>query len=188
MGKSSKGILAVMLAVFIWGSSYVVLKIGLEEIPPITFGLLRGIIASVFLYIIILFRKETKLLLKVLKKDLSSAFSLGLVGIFLFNIIQNYGIPKTTSSLASVLININPLFILILAVLFLKEKFSINKLIGLVVGFLGMGFIVLSGEDIKALTQSQSFVGNGLMIATAFIWAVYSVLNKKFSKNITLLY
>lgn len=181
MEDSTKGLLAVVIAVLIWGSSYAVLKIGLESISPVTFALLRGLIASIFLLGLIFVQNQGNDIRKILKKDLFNAIVLGLIGIYLYNIVQNIGIPKTTSSLASVLTNINPLFILILATVFLQEKSNLNKLLGTIIGFIGMGIIIFSGESPAIIFKSQLFIGNIIMIGAALLWAFYSILNKRYS-------
>ncbi len=178
-----KGLLAILLTVLIWGSSFAVVKIGLQEIEPLMLTLLRALFASIFLMSIILLRREQKVFLKAVKTDWKYFLVLGLIGITLFGLLQNVGIKYTSSALAGILQNTNPLFILVLSGIFLKEIITKNKILGLVTGFLGVCFIVFVGTDIKELFSSETFLGNVLIIASALSWAIYSILNKRVFKK-----
>lgn len=175
------GIIFSLIAVLFWASTYAATKIGLEQIPPLTMAFLRSIIAVAFLLIIVLIRKEGKMLYLIFKNNLIFCFFTGLTGVFLLNLFQNYSMERTSSSLASVLINVNPILILIFAIFFLQEKINKNKIIGIILGFLGMVFIVLVGQKITGIFTSRVFIGNLLAIGGAASWAVYSIINKKVS-------
>lgn len=187
MAKSTKGIIAVLIAVVIWASTYSISKIGLETIPLVTLVLSRSVIACIFLYMLLLKIKENNKALVLLRKNFKEILLLGLTGIFLQNVLANLGlVAGTTSSLAAVLVNTNPLFILVLAVLFLGENLSINKILGMIVGFIGMVFIILPSGDIGGIFASKAFLGNLLVLGAAISWAIYSIVGKNFSKNIAL--
>lgn len=175
------GTIFSLIAVFFWASTYAATKIGLEQIPPLTMAFLRSVIAMVFLLIIVLIRQEAKMLYLIFKNNLFFCFFTGLTGVFLLNLFQNYSMERTSSSLASVLINVNPILILIFAIFFLQEKINKNKIIGIIIGFIGMIFIVLVGQKIIGIFTSRVFIGNLLAIGGAASWAAYSIINKKIS-------
>ncbi len=179
--KSTSAILAVLTAVVLWGTTYLAIKVGMSEIPPITLALVRSAIASLVLAAV-LFR-EFPLLIKNIKKDFWSLFIVGLTGIFLLHILQNIALQWTSTALVSILINTSPLFILFLARFTLQEKFTLPKILGVAAGFIGMLFVVLAGENLSEIWKSQSFLGNMLVLGAALSWSVFSVFNKKLLKR-----
>lgn len=184
MANSTKGIIAVLIAVVIWASTYSISKIGLETIPPITLVLARSIIACIFLYILIIKNRETNNLVKLFKNYYKETFILGLTGIFLQNGLSTLGLKLgATSGLAAVIVNSAPLFILVLAVFYLAEKLTLNKILGMFLGFIGMLLIVLPQEGIGEIFASKVFLGNLVILGAAIGWAIYSVANKKISKK-----
>jgi len=148
----------------------------------------RTFVASLFLGTIILIKKEHPQFIKAVKKEWKYFILLGIVGIALFNITQNVGQYYTSSVLGGVIQNINPLIILLLAVIFLHEVITRNKIIGMIIGFLGMIVVVFSGQNIAEILNSQTFLGNILMLGSAICWAVYSILNKKVLKKYSALH
>lgn len=181
MNNKSIGIIAVLLAVFFWASTFAGTKLGLENISPYTLAFLRALIASIILLIIVLAQKQFKQVITIFKKHFFTVVILGIAGVFLIYVFQNLGLQRTSSAVGSVILNINPIFILILATLFLREKLSLNKILGIIIGFLGMALIVFSGESWDSIWQSQSFLGNILVLGAAVSWSVYSIVNKKIS-------
>lgn len=183
--ENRKGMIALLITVLIWASSFAVTKIGLQQIEPMTMAFIRAFFASVFLLFIICGKKQFKSFLCVVKTDWKYFLILAIIGIALFNIFQNIGVKYTSSALAGVLQNTNPLFILILSGIFLHEIITRKKIIGVVVGFLGMLIIVFGGVNINEIFKSQSFLGNVLIIGSSVSWAIYSILNKKVFKKYT---
>ncbi len=176
--ENKKGIIALLITVFIWASSFATIKVGLQEIEPLTLAFVRGFLASIFLLAIIIIKKENKKFIKSITTDWKYFSLLGIVGITLFNTFQNIGVKYTSSALAGILINSNPVFILIFSGLFLDEVITGNKVIGIITGFVGMIVIVFMGQNISEIIKSQIFLGNVLVIGSALSWALYSIMNK----------
>ncbi|RLF30602.1 MAG: EamA/RhaT family transporter, partial [Thermoplasmata archaeon] len=80
----------------------------------------------------------------------------------------------TTASTSAVLINTNVMFIAILSFLVLRESFTLKKAAGIILGFLGATIIVTNGY----LDIEGSFIGDVLILLSAFCWAVYSIIGK----------
>lgn len=183
-----KVIAALMITMLIWGSSFAIVKMGLQEIPPLFFAFIRIFIASIFLTSIIFIKKESVQFINAIRKEWKYFIVLGIIGITLMNITQNFGQSYTSSALAGILQNINPFFILVLSVLFIREIISMNKIFGTIIGFIGMVIVVFAGQDIATIMSSQTFLGNALMIGSAICWAIYSVLTKNIIKKYSALY
>lgn len=181
--EEKRGIIALLITVLIWSSSFATIKIGLQEIGPLTLAFVRGFLASIFLLAIITIKNENNKFIKSITRDWKYFLILGTIGIALFNIFQNVGVKYTSSALAGILININPVFILILSGLFLQEVVTGNKVMGIVIGFMGVVVILFVGQNISEIIKSQTFLGNLLVIGSALSWAFYSVMNKNISSK-----
>jgi len=159
----------------VWGGSFIAIKIGVENIPPISLAFLRFAIASPFMLILSMIWKRSRINIK----ELPMLIAIALTGVTLLYILQFTGVKYTSATNASLLINTNVLFIAIFSWIFLKEPFSYRKLAGVLLGFAGAVLVILNGS----LSLSLSSIGDILIIFSAICWAIYSILGKKMLKN-----
>jgi drug/metabolite transporter (DMT)-like permease len=111
-----------------------------------------------------------------LKEDWRFFFGLAVMGIVLPNILQNYGMIWTTAHLSSIIQSSGPIFTILMAVLLLKEPLGRNKVLGSALALTGTLLLVTEGGVI--LTGSK-FIGNFLVLMSAFSYSVSSVMSKK---------
>jgi O-acetylserine/cysteine efflux transporter len=147
--------LAIAVAV-IWGFNFVMIKAGLEELPPILLCALRFFFAA--LPAVFFIRRPNIAFRQVV--------AFGLVMFALQFTLLFLGITAgTTAGLASLLLQVQVFFTILLAVMFLHEKPSVWQIAGAVISFSGIGLVAVNlGGDISAL-------GMGLIIAAAAAWA-----------------
>ncbi|TAE76342.1 MAG: DMT family transporter [Bacteroidetes bacterium] len=124
---------------FIWGTSFIMIKKSLLFFSPYQLGFLRVTISSLaFLPLSIFYLKS------ITKKDYLHLFITGFLGVLLsgvlFPIAQNNGV---SSSITSVLNATYPIFVMILGLLFFQETINKNQFLGLLLGFLGISFLIL---------------------------------------------
>jgi drug/metabolite transporter (DMT)-like permease len=175
-----KNILALAIAILLWGTSYSLVKMILE-VPPITIALFRVAISLSLLIPLALYKNRE---LKSIFSNWKSLLSLGITGIVGYQVLQNYGLVMTSASDSGVLLNTDPIFIAILSSYFLKEKIGRYKAVGIAVAFAGVSIIVLRG-GISLNSNITSIVGDILALSAAFSWAIYSVHGKKFLEKIS---
>jgi drug/metabolite transporter (DMT)-like permease len=173
---TSYGWLGLMFAVFCWGLSFPLLKIALDEIEPITLAVLRYVIGIIPLLILMVLRGGKESLLAPLRNDWRFFFCLGLVGITLPNVLQNYGMTMTSAHLSSIIQASGPVFTIILAVLILKEPLRSNKVLGTVIAISGTFLLVTGGGT---GFENSTVLGNFLVLMSAISYAVSSILSKK---------
>jgi drug/metabolite transporter (DMT)-like permease len=168
--------MGLLFAVFCWGLSFPLLKAALEEVEPITLGAIRYLIAVIPLIIFMVVRSGKNSFIKPLKEDFLFFLSLGIVGITLPNLFQNYGMTMTQSHVSAIIQASGPVFTIILAVLILKEPLGRNKVLGTMIALSGTLLLVTgSGFD---LFGSTTF-GNFLVLLSAISYAVSSIMSKK---------
>ena len=160
-------ILLVLTVVVIWGVNFVVIKIGLQGLPPILFSSMRFLFAAVPL---IFFLKRPAIPLRLLIGFSTFQFVLQFPLLF---IGIKLGFPP---GLASLVIQLHALFTMALAVALLGERPHQTQLIG--------GAIALSGMALVAsqLDAKPTMIGFVLVIAAAMCWATANIFTKKIGK------
>jgi drug/metabolite transporter (DMT)-like permease len=168
--------LGLMFAVFCWGLSFPLLKAALDEVEPITLAAVRYTIAVIPLIIFMIATSGKISFLKPLKEDFLFFLSLGIVGITLPNVFQNYGMTMTESHVSAIIQASGPVFTIIMAVMILKEPLGRNKVIGTLIALSGTILLVTgSGSDLLGIT----FLGNFLVLMSAISYAISSIMSKK---------
>ena len=167
--------LLIILAVIFWGSSFIATKVALKELAPETIISLRLIIATVFLFITaIVYKKDFTINLK----SHGVIFILALIAVFHL-MIQVTGLKYTTASNTGWIIGTAPIFMAILAAFFFREKIGLLKISGIIIAMFGLLLLIGKGNIINVdLIENK---GDLLVLASAFTWGVYSMVNKKIS-------
>ena len=130
----------ILLLGFLWGSSFLFVELLLEALTPFSIVYLRVLIASlIFLVLLIIIRPRFQLT----KGVILSLFVMAILNNILPFLLIAIGQQSTTGSLASILnANTSLLTILMASILIPSEKLSINRLVGVVVGVLGVTIAV----------------------------------------------
>lgn len=163
--------LALLLASIFWGIVPVVAKLTLRTIPPFSLQLLRFTLASI---LILPFFLKAKKNLKgnLLKLTLFSLLPFLNVTLFIL------GIRLTTATTSTVLYASTPPLIAFFSCLLFKEKISLVKIIGVLLGFIGVLTIILlpiiGGEGNKI----GDIKGNAILLLGVFCFAFYTIFSK----------
>lgn len=161
-----------LIAMIIWGGSYVWSTQVFQTLQPGTTILLRLLISCLFLFVIRILLKRTE---KVARKDIGLFFLAAFFEPFLYFIGESYGLLRVSPTICSAIVATIPLFAPIGAFLVLKERISAMNIVGLIVSFLGV-LLMLFNKNLE-LTAS---VPGLLFIFMAVVVAVcYSVTLKK---------
>ena len=163
---------------FFWGSSYLFIKIGVDHgLEPFTLIMYRLLIGFCLLATVVAIAREP------LPRDprmYGHLFVMGAINIAIpFSLITfAENIPSINSSLASVINSAVPLFVIVIAAIFLPgEVVTVNRLVGLIAGFIGVAILV--GLDVADL-GSASAVGEIALIGATISYAIGNVYAKKY--------
>ena len=185
MNKTFIALLCGLGAASIWGGMYVVSKVVLEVIPPFTLLTIRLMLGFFTLAAVILVcnsRATTRV--APTKKQFWQSLLVGVVGYGISLGFQFTGTKLSTASNGALITSATPAFVLLFAVLILREKISAWRVIALAISTLG----VLAVIDPRTAELSPSlFLGNLLLFFAGLTWALYSVLVRKIASNIDLL-
>jgi drug/metabolite transporter (DMT)-like permease len=145
----------------IWGSSFMLMKVGIHKLDPYHVASLRLFSAGLVLlpFALRAFRQieKNKFWLAILSGLLGSFFPA-----YLFCIAQT----KIDSSLAGILNALTPLFTIIIGVLFFKLKASPNKWVGIIVGFIGLVLLPFAAD--KGISFKDFSYSLLVLLATVF--------------------
>lgn len=153
----------------LWGSLYIVSKIALRSIPPVTLLALRYLVSIPALLLILKLRGALK---PVRREDLGTIAAIGLTGYFASFCLQMLGINRLTGSVSSLLGAMNPIFIPILASIFLKERLTAAKAGCVALSMAGVVMIVGVGGSVDGL-------GAVLMLGSVFLWSTASIIIRR---------
>jgi drug/metabolite transporter (DMT)-like permease len=165
----------VLAAVFMWATSFPLIKVGLEFMPPLTFAFIRYAIAACLMGAFILYRKGSRDMITEFRSDWKILTLVGIFGTALPNALLNIALQYTTASLSAIIQASGPVWTVVFAVILLKEFLGVDKLVGTVVAIVGTVFLVAQdGIDFSNL----SFVGNLIVLGTPLSYAVSGVVTK----------
>ena len=171
--KLEIGLLALLA--ILWGSSYLLIKVALDTIPPVTLIAVRVAIAAFFLLMVMKWQGEH------LPRD-GQTWRMLLVQAFFNSIgawtVLAWGQQFVGSGLASVLNSTSPIFVFFITLLFTRhEAVNLRKLLGACLGILGVTLIVgvdvLHGLGREVLAQLAVLLG-------AVLYAAAAIYGKKF--------
>jgi drug/metabolite transporter (DMT)-like permease len=161
------------VATLFWGTSFVATKTALHELTPIMIIIFRLVLGISFLTILALYtKKDFSIKLK------QHAFILLLAAIAVFHLwIQVTGLQYTSAANTGWIIGTAPVFIAIMGMIFFKEKINLKQVGGIIIAFAGL-FLLISKGNISSVGFISN-KGDFLVLASAFTWGVYSMVNKK---------
>lgn len=182
--------ISAMLCCFLWGSAFPGIKVGynLYDIPSDNTGLqimfagIRFFLAGVLVIIIGSFIYKKPLVLK--KESVKAVLHLSLLqttGQYFFFYV---GLAKTTGVKSSIIQALNVFIALFVAIVIYKqEKISRNKVLGAVIGFIGVLVVELLGRN--AVNDNGNIIGVGeiCILMSTVAYAFSSVYMKRYSKN-----
>ncbi len=142
------------------------MAISTQNIDAFSFTILR-IFSGTILLLGIYFYKNRNLKFDM-KKNWLSSFML-----FLYAICFSYSYINMFAGIGTLILFAVVQLSMILIALFYKEKLTINKVLGIIVAFGGLFFLLYPKEDF-----SLSFFHSFLMIISGIAWAIYSVIGK----------
>ena len=159
-----------------WGTSWPVIKAILQDLPPLWAVGLRSTIGTTILFAISAFRRNV-----VLPKrgDISVVLNIALLHMVAFTGLISIGLQFVPAGRSVVLGYTTPLWVTVGARVFLGETLTPSRTMGLIVGVSGLLF--LFDPSTFDWSNRNAVIGNALVLAAAFCWAV-SILHVRAHK------
>lgn len=170
--------------ILLWASIPVATKKILVELDNLQALFYSTVLSTFVLGILLIFQKKLKDLIKYNKNQYGTMFFLGFIGNYLYYVLLYGALSKTTASEGFILAYTWPIIVLILSFIILKDKVTIQKLAGILISFFGIIIITTKGNITTFnLTNYQGAI---LALSGAFVFALFSVLGKKFNFDKTI--
>lgn len=171
---NTKVVGAIVLLCLVWSSLWGLVKHSLQFFSPFQFIGMRLILAALTLIVVQFFLKES-----ILPKhgEWSKLMISSLMICFGFYATQTFAMQFVDSGLSAVLVFTMPIFIGVLVHYFLHERLNTQKVIGLILGSLGL--IAILWPQLHHIHMNLSLIGQFFLILSGFFWALTTVYIKK---------
>ncbi len=175
MSKVVKAHIALFLVALIYGANYSIAKLVLDDnyIQPfgfIVFRVLCGL--GLFWFFHLVFVHE-----KVEKKDFPMLILCAVFGVAINQLCFFMGLKHTTPINASLIMTTTPILVLVISSILIKEKITLQKLIGIALGAIGAIILISRGGSFSF--QQDQLLGDSLILTNAISYGIYLVLVKK---------
>lgn len=165
---------AIALLCLVWGSLWGLVKHSLQVFPPFLFISTRLILAAITLMVV---QRVIKKSIMPKREEWKQLIILSGLICFGFYATQTFAMQFVDSGLSAVLVFTMPIFIGVLAHYFLNERLNKQKILGLILGTLGL--IAILWPQLHDLHMNVSLLGQVLLIGSGFFWAMSTVYIKK---------
>ncbi|MEW5991280.1 MAG: DMT family transporter [Chloroflexota bacterium] len=159
---------AVLLVVVARAANFIVVKAANVEIPPITFAFLRFGSAAFLLLLVLRWREGS---VRMHRHDVAPILVLGAIGFGGYQVLWATGLQSIPAGDSAFLIASTPVLTALLAAWAGSDTLTPRKLVGALISFVGVGVVVAGGPG---LGLAASLIGDGLTLAAAVCWAVYT--------------
>ena len=160
---------------FMWGSSYLFIKIGVETLTPFTLIALRLGIGLTVLATVVAVAREP---LPRSARMYGHLIVMSIVSVALPFFLITYAEQSTGSALAAIFGASVPLFVIVIAAVFLRdEPITVNRLAGLAIGFAGV--VILVSPSLGAAMSGSNPLGEIALIGASFSYAAGGVYARR---------
>lgn len=163
----------IFISAVLWGGAGIFVKnlqnYGIYEMQIV---FCRAFFTSIILSVVILLKN--KRYFRIAFKDIWLFVAAGLGSIVLFNFSYYKTMALTSLSVAAVLLYTAPIFVCVMSVLFFREKITVNKIVALIMAFLGCCFVTGAFNQDGRLTPTAL----GFGILTGFGYSLYTIFSR----------
>ncbi|TQR99713.1 DMT family transporter [Paenibacillus ottowii] len=174
----------LVVATFIVGSSVVVGKLVVMQLPVFLSQSASLAVALLFLVPIVFIKKTS---FRISRRDALILFIQALIGMFLFRVLMLYGLAYSSASESGILTSLTPAIVALLSYVLLREKISLRPRLGIACSLLGV--LALQVPHLAALRfntpNATSFIGMLLVLFAVFGEAALTVLRKMLSSDVS---
>jgi drug/metabolite transporter (DMT)-like permease len=171
MTKRSKGTLAIITCVLVWGFSFISIKVSIVVLPPMTLGAIRFAMALVFLAFI---NHRLAPGEKIKLRDLPFLIGAGLCGVTFYFFFENNGISLVTASEASVTVSSIPIITLLAERISGTVKHSpLRRALGAALSIAGVWLVAGTSFSVSGNVLGYLYMGGA-----GLCWVAYSFLTR----------
>ena len=165
------------VSIICWGSTAAVTKLLLGASSSMQILFYSSFLATAALFIFNAAGKHLHALRAYRGRDYARLIPLGLLGLFVYNLLLYTGIDRMLAQDAFILNYLWPIMTVVFSCIVLKEKMTGRTVIALIISFVGVA-VVLTKGDIASLGMSDA-LGVACSLAAAVCYGLFSALNKR---------
>lgn len=174
MGKRAWALLAATMVSVIYGVSFTIAKDVMPVfIQPYGFILLRVLGATILFWLVSFFGPKEKIQRSDFPRIIAAAF----FGVALNMLTFFKGLSYTSPISSAVIMVTTPIIVLVLSAFLMKERMEFRKILGILLGLFGTGFLILYGKSMGNATNAP--LGNFLVFINAVSYGFYLIIVKK---------
>ena len=172
--QTGKTLLAFAIIYFVWGSTFLAIRVGVREVPPLILAAMRFLSAGLVLYGWMAARGEQS-------PNRRQWLSVSLLAVLIF--LFDYGLlfwaeQRVPSGLAAVMLATIPVFTALAEILFLRtQRLTIRLALALLLGIGGVA--VLTSNSVRLGGEPIDRLGAVALIGGAVSWSAASILSRK---------
>lgn len=181
--SSKKGVLALIAAGIIWGTSFLYIDSTVDQLNLVYVGagyaislfyrLFFAFISSLIVFVVINIKTMKSKLFYFKRKSVYLLTLLNVGGYF----FQFLGASLTESANLALLVNANIILVPVVSYFWLNESLNYRKIGGIVIGVIGLFFVTTGGFFVTLL--EGELIGNLISIGAGICWALYILLSRK---------
>lgn len=171
--RTGLSVAAVLAAALIWSSSFAVTKVVLAEVPPMTVGALRFVLAAAILGLMVHTRRDVRLPTPRQRMRLGGA---GLLGITIYFALENAGVDLASATDATLIVAAYPIITMVPEILCGRARFSATRFAGMLVAIAGV-WLVVRGQ--AGAGGDHHLLGVVMLLAGGVVWAVYNLVAQR---------
>lgn len=157
--KNRSDAVYILLVIFmygLWSSVFALGKDALSHAPPVFLTAFRMLLAAALLvgYLVLMKRKE----LKILKTHFLPLLLLGFFSIYLTNICEFWGLKHISAAKTCFIYSLSPFLAAIFSYFHFGEKINRQKLLGMLIGFLGFVPVLATQNGAEELFSAVGFI------------------------------
>ena len=173
--KTSKILIVIaFFAIYIiWGSTYLLNKVVVSELPPFFLASIRFLTAGISMITIAAILKVD---LSISKKQLLNTVIISFLFLVYGNSVFVWALQYLSSGFSSLIASTQPLFVLIIMKIIDRKPLKLRSLVGVFLGVVGM-YLLISQREITA--TENSFLGIAVMLTCVLSWSYGSVFVSK---------
>jgi drug/metabolite transporter (DMT)-like permease len=169
-------ILETLFAVVVWGASFVATKVALRQVSPEAIVWLRFLMGVLILGAAVVARRQFSF---PARGDWGYLAVLGFLGIALHQWLQSNALQTSEAGTTAWLVATTPVFMAILGWLVLREHLGWDRVLGIGLAAAGVLLVVSDGDLASAALGRLGAPGDGLVLASAVNWSVFSILSRR---------
>lgn len=178
MNKILRAHIAVIIVNLIYGGNFHIAKLLMPRyIQPFGFIILRVVVSVVLFFLVApFFGKE-----KISKKDFPLLALCGLFGVAINQMLFFKGLSLTFPINGAIIMTSNPIFVLIIAAILIRERITLRKTLGIILGCAGALSLLLAGREVSF--RSSTFLGDVCIFINAISYGIFLVISKPLLKK-----